>query len=102
MARVLIRVALALVLVYALVCGAWFVIFQQPPEVWSVVVGKTPGWLRAITPMTPIMRSARQGPLETGDAAPDFNLQRHDHSASVRLADYQGDRPVVLVFGSYT
>ncbi len=102
MLRSLTRLALVAVVLYALACGAWFVVFAQPPEVWSLVVGKTPNWLRAITPMRSIMLYARRGALEVSDAAPDFQLQTRDHSSSVRLSDFQGDRPVVLVFGSYT
>jgi peroxiredoxin len=37
-----------------------------------------------------------------GDAAPDFELLTHDKSQTVRLSDSRGERPVVLVFGSYT
>ena len=71
-----------------------------------------------------------EGSLKIGDAAPDFNLKRlpgekpagpdapradgpappapapgpQDAPApkTVRLSDFQGKRPVVLVFGSYT
>ena len=39
--------------------------------------------------------------LRVGDPAPDFKLKRMDGGA-VRLASFRGQRPVVLVFGSYT
>ena len=42
------------------------------------------------------------GGLLTGALAPDFALPRLGSSKSVRLADYRGKRPVLLVFGSYT
>jgi len=42
------------------------------------------------------------GDLEEGDPAPDFTLASHDHKQRVTLSSYRGDRPVVLVFGSYT
>jgi hypothetical protein len=46
---------------------------------------------------------ARKGHLAEGDMAPDFNLRTsRDPMARVTLASYRGDRPVVLVFGSYT
>lgn len=35
-----------------------------------------------------------------GEAAPDFCLPREDGSGEVCLSDY--DRPVVLIFGSWT
>ena len=37
-----------------------------------------------------------------GDAAPDFELERHDGSGTVRLSSFRGARPVVLIFGSLT
>ena len=52
-------------------------------------------------PMPPFMRDAMSAPA-VGDTAPDFELARLNASATVRLSDYVGKRPVVLVFGSYT
>jgi hypothetical protein len=60
------------------------------PIVWGVLPGQ-----RAWT-------WARSGDLEEGDEAPDFTLSTFDHSGHVRLASHRGERPVVLVFGSYT
>jgi peroxiredoxin len=34
--------------------------------------------------------------------APDFSLPTADRTRIVRLSSFRGDRPVVLVFGSYT
>jgi peroxiredoxin len=34
--------------------------------------------------------------------APDFALQTTDHSNTVQLSSFRGQKPVVLVFGSYT
>jgi peroxiredoxin len=45
---------------------------------------------------------ARAGGFETGDPAPDFTLSRLDRKGSVTLSSHRGERPVVLVFGSYT
>jgi hypothetical protein len=45
--------------------------------------------------------SFREGP-EIGQAAPDFNLPTHDGKSSVRLSQFRGQKPVVLVFGSFT
>lgn len=39
---------------------------------------------------------------DVGEAAPDFELERHDGTGRVRLSSYRGDRPVVLIFGSLT
>lgn len=37
-----------------------------------------------------------------GDPAPDFELLGVDGEYSVRLSDFRGERPVALVFGSFT
>ena len=57
---------------------------------WGVLPGPT------------IWQWARKGTLAEGDAAPDFTLARHDQEGEVTLSSYRGQKPVVLVFGSYT
>lgn len=37
-----------------------------------------------------------------GEPAPDFSLVAKDGKGTVRLSDYRGKKPVVLIFGSYT
>jgi hypothetical protein len=44
----------------------------------------------------------RQDRLEVGDSVPDLSLARLDGGEAVRLAGYVDDRPLVLVFGSFT
>jgi hypothetical protein len=39
---------------------------------------------------------------KVGELAPDFELQDPSGRSTVRLADFRGERPVALVFGSYT
>ena len=46
------------------------------------------------------IRSA--GSLQIGDLAPDLELESTDGGGVRKLSDYWGDRPLVLVFGSYT
>ena len=43
----------------------------------------------------------REAP-NVGEEAPDFTLETRDGSESIRLSQFKGDRPVVLVFGSWT
>jgi peroxiredoxin len=45
---------------------------------------------------------ARAGTLKPGDPAPDFTLPTLDHKSQVTLSSFHGQKPVVLVFGSYT
>lgn len=40
--------------------------------------------------------------IAEGELAPDFELPALDGGGSVRLADLHAERPVALVFGSYT
>lgn len=40
--------------------------------------------------------------LRVGDAAPDFTLPDVKKSREVKLSSFQGKKPVVLIFGSYT
>ena len=44
----------------------------------------------------------RQGKLKPGDAAPDFTLSVLHSRKTVRLSGFKNQRPVALVFGSYT
>ncbi len=43
----------------------------------------------------------REAPKVAEDA-PDFTLETRDGSESIRLSKFEGDRPVVLIFGSWT
>lgn len=43
-----------------------------------------------------------EGKLKVGDLAPDVLLVALDGKTPVRLADSIGDKPLVLVFGSFT
>ena len=40
--------------------------------------------------------------LKVGDPAPDFKLKTKEGKREVALSSFKGQRPVVLVFGSYT
>ena len=37
-----------------------------------------------------------------GDPAPDFTLQKQDGSGEITLSQFRGEKPVALIFGSYT
>jgi len=39
---------------------------------------------------------------KAGDIAPDFTLSDISGTESVTLSDFRGEKPVALVFGSYT
>jgi hypothetical protein len=52
---------------------------------------------------TPAAKGERKDTkLRVGDLAPNFTLADLKKSKQVTLADFQGKKPVVLIFGSYT
>ena len=51
---------------------------------------------------SPDYRDLMTAKVAVGDAAPDFELPRLDGHGTVRLAALADERPVALVFGSYT
>ncbi len=100
--KILLRVAAVLVAMYVVsVAGAYW-LMRQPPAQFASVIGKMPGVLFVVLPFETLWMQARSGALQTGDAAPDFTLPTLDKSAQVELASLRGQKPVVLIFGSYT
>jgi hypothetical protein len=90
------------VLYLLLFVGIWAAMFQ-PPEVFGRVMSKLPEPLVFVLfPFKPMWLFARSGHLKVGDLAPDFSLQTLDKKSRVQLSSFRGQRPVVLVFGSYT
>jgi hypothetical protein len=54
--------------------------------------GEELAWQLELDPLSP----------KVGELAPDFELRDPEGVARVRLSDFRGQRPVALVFGSYT
>ena len=50
----------------------------------------------------PRQKKLDQKAPKVGDLAPDFILSDVSDEYSVALSDFRGEKPVVLVFGSYT
>ena len=63
---------------------------------------EAPNGLDALPTFESLWNMARAGDLKVGDRAPDFRLQTYDKSTWVQLSSFHGDRPVALIFGSYT
>ena len=103
-ARVAGKVVAVMAVVWVMTCGAIYWAMRQPPEKFGMVMAKIPGPVAFLVfPFETLWMRARAGTLKVGDPAPDFALDRLDHSAQVRLSSFQAQhRPVVLVFGSYT
>ncbi len=49
-----------------------------------------------------LIEERRHNHPEVGDDSPDFELEKHDGTGTLRLSSFRGDRPVVLIFGSLT
>ena len=75
---------------------------HQPPEQFGRFMSKMPVAVFLVSPFETLWTRARAGNLNVGDSAPDFTLPTFDKSAQVNLETIRKDRPVVLVFGSYT
>jgi len=96
--------SLATVAVLWLGCAAfiWHAM-HEPPEEFGRVMMKLPGPVPFLLfPFETMWLRARAGTLHIGDPAPNFTLTKVDKSAQVELSALNQQKPVVLIFGSYT
>ena len=103
--RLLVKLASLAFAVWLLLCVALFAIMWLPPADFARHIGRVPRpamILMSAMPFETMWTVARAGALREGDPAPDFDLERQDKSGRVKLSAHFGERPVVLVFGSYT
>jgi hypothetical protein len=99
--RLWLGVGAGLAFVYAMLCIALWIAMKQPMR-FAAVMSKLPMVSMIVLPFESLWNIARAGELRVGDLAPDFHLQAYDKSSSVQLSSFRSDRPVVLIFGSYT
>ena len=100
--RLLFRIGAAAVVLYAMLCAGLFVAMKLPPAQFASVMARLPMVSMMVLPFETLWTIARGGTLRAGDLAPDFRLPTYDKSSLVQLSKFRGDRPVVLIFGSYT
>lgn len=91
-----------LVLLYGVAAAGLYSAMRQPPEQFGAIMAKAPMAVMMIFPFEPLWMSARKGTLAVGDRAPDFSLPKLDGSGAVSLSAEVRERPVALIFGSYT
>ena len=95
------------------ICGALFVgwlgfvgtidwAMHQPPEVFGHVMAHMPMPAYFLFPFETMWTQARYGHVNPGEQAPDFTVSTLETKDPVQLASLWADKPVVLVFGSYT
>ena len=101
--KLLLRLFVGLVVVYfAFGAFIWWSM-RQPPEKFGRIMAGIPGpVVFMLYPFETLWTHARAGSLSVGDRAPDFQLMAQDHSGPVQLSALNNQRPVVLIFGSYT
>lgn len=92
----------AVVALYALICGTLFATMLQSPGDFARIMKHVPWPAFMILPFKTLWMTARSGHVRVGDTAPDFSLQGADHKSRFQLSSLRGQKPVVLVFGSYT
>ena len=93
---------LLLILGYTALLFAMNRAMHEPPEEFGRFMSKMPPAIFLVAPFETMWTRARAGSLKIGDAAPDFTVSTLDKTEHVTLASIRSDRPVVLVFGSYT
>ncbi|MGH9746826.1 MAG: hypothetical protein ACRD59_12040 [Candidatus Acidiferrales bacterium] len=96
------KAAMALIVVYAVLTAVLFGVMLQSPDRFAATMKHVPWPLFAALPFKPLWQVARAGHVKVGDMAPDFSLESPDHKTSFQLSSLRGQKPVVLVFGSYT
>jgi hypothetical protein len=82
--------------------GALFAVMRQPPATFARVMSHLTSAAFLVFPFETMWTRARAGELQPGDPAPDFSLRTLDKTQSIQLSTLTSQKPVVLVFGSYT
>jgi hypothetical protein len=91
-----------LIAAYAAIAGLFFILMLQSPDTFAGAMKHVPWPAFAALPFKPMWQVARRGRVSVGDMAPDFSLEAADHKSRFQLSSLRGEKPVVLVFGSYT
>jgi hypothetical protein len=75
---------------------------HQSPEKFGHVMARTPMPAYFVIPFETLWSRARAGRVNVADAAPSLTIKRLEDKTPVDLGSLWSQRPVVLVFGSYT
>lgn len=89
------------VLLYIGLCAVFLAVMRHP-STFGQVMRRTPEAAFFVLPFKQLWFIARAGSLSVGDPAPDFRLNASDKKSLVQLSSFRGQKPVVLIFGSYT
>ena len=102
MVKKIFKVLVVLVVLYGVCTAAFFGLMLSGPDRFASVMRYVPWPAFVVFPFKPLWQVARGGTHKLGEMAPDFSLQTLDHQSTVTLSSFRGEKPVVLVFGSYT
>jgi len=89
-------------LLWALASAALYAAMRQTPAQFGAIMAHVPTVAMIVLPFRPLWMSARAGALTVGSPAPDFALPMLHGDRVVTLSEEIRQKPVVLVFGSYT
>ncbi len=96
------RAAAVLVVLYLGFVGAFFGVMHNPVAFGQFMRRVPEPVLYTVPYFKYLWFAARAGHLKVGDPAPDFRLLSSDRKTPIQLSAFRGQRPVVLIFGSYT
>lgn len=102
LAKRMAKIVGVVLIMYALFSAALFALMLQGPDRFASTMRYVPWPVFVVFPFKPLWKIARKGTHSVGEMAPDFALETTDHSSTVQLSSFRGEKPVVLVFGSYT
>jgi hypothetical protein len=98
----LVKLILSVIALYAVMTALLFAVMLQSPDRFAATMKHVPWPAFVALPFKPLWQVARAGNVKVGEMAPDFSLESPDHKSSFQLSSLRGEKPVVLVFGSYT
>ena len=101
-AKLLVKTIAALAAVYIVVTAILFGVMLQSPDRFAATMKHVPWPAFVVMPFRPLWDVARAGQIRVGDMAPDFSLESPDHKSTFQLSSLRGQKPAVLIFGSYT
>lgn len=101
-AQFLYKVFALLFIIWIAASGALFAVMCQPPATFASVMSHMTEAAFLVFPFETMWTRARAGQLQPGDLAPDFSLLKLDKTNAIQLSTLAAQKPVVLVFGSYT
>jgi hypothetical protein len=100
--KTVLKIITSVAVMYVLITGAFFVVMSQSPEKIAKTMMHVPWAAFRVLPLRTVWLSARSGSVRQGEMAPDFSLESVDHQSHFQLSSLRGQKPLVLVFGSYT